>query len=129
MSEQDFQMIIAREKMRDKQEDFSPDEADPGSESELVAKIRKWAKQKNYPCHIHPQSSQLAQFIEPGDPDIILFLPFGCVVLFEAKVKGGRLSKTQKHRAITYSHLGHIIHKIMSFKRFLEIVERMLRKE
>ncbi len=129
-SEQEFQVLMARQ--RGDIIDGNPygdDEADPGPESDLSKSIRNWVKDRGYKAIINPQNKKLSWFIEAGMPDVVLFLPFGQVACFELKSKSGRLSDDQKSTKQILSWLGHTLHEIRNFKKFLEIVEKVTRRE
>ena len=104
-------------------------EPDEGPESKLAARIREWAKERGYKFIIHPQTPKLSYFLEPGMPDIVLFLPFGITACFELKSKKGRLSEKQKLTKSMLNYLGHQVYLVRSFKGFLQIVTSLLRRE
>jgi len=127
---QDYEILKARVAAKmGKTTPDSEDIPDKGSESQLQSKIRDWADKEGYPCLIHPQSKKLSYFLPPGYPDIILTLPFGTTVYFETKAKGKDLSKKQIEMKLMFDFLGHHIHKVRSFKKFLEIVYKIMEKE
>jgi hypothetical protein len=41
----------------------------------------------------------------------------------ELKSGKGRLSEDQKEMKIRFLHLGHVLHEVRTWKRFMEIVE------
>lgn len=95
---------------------------DFGSESELQRKINKWARDNGFPILSLRQTRQARGLLSPGWPDITLLLPGGRVVFIELKAGKGRLSDEQKALHAQARYLGHEIHEVRSFKRFLEIV-------
>jgi len=101
---------------------LSKDEPDSGSESVLASKIQKWARDKGYPCQSNRQTKRAKGLLTPGWPDVTLILPKGRVLFLELKGQGGRMSEEQKQIALQFSILGTPIHRITSFKGFLEIV-------
>lgn len=125
MSEQEYQVIQAR------QQTLTTDkhEADPGLESELKTKIKSHAKQQGWPVLVFPESREVIRFLPPGWPDITIKLPFGHTLDIETKSYSGKLRDKQKENQLIWMHLGHIIHEVRSFKKFLAITEGILRKE
>jgi len=92
---------------------------DPGPESRLQSKAEKWCRTCGYPYfHDRSRGKNVA-----GWPDLTVCLPKGRVVFVEFKGKSGRLRKEQAqlHRQLLY--LGHEVHTVKSYKRFLEIME------
>jgi hypothetical protein len=94
---------------------------DEGKESVLAGKIQQWARDKGYPCQSNRQTKRAKGLLTPGWPDVTLILS-GRVLFLELKVKGGRMSEEQKQLALQFSILGTPIHRVTSFKGFLEIV-------
>ena len=94
------------------------DEPDPGPESKLQAKCLVYCKERGYPVW-HDWSRKKNQ---PGFPDLIIFLPEGRVTLIELKAGTAKLRMEQEalHRQMLY--LGHEIHVVRSFGKFLEIL-------
>lgn len=128
MTEQDFLELELRRQIR--QEGVPPNhKPDPGLESDLVAKIRNWAKTRGYPCLTHPQTKALSWFIPPGYPDVVLSLPYGHTLYLELKAAKGIWKEKQQLIAGQLNQLGHQYFVVRSFKRFLEIVEATLRRE
>ena len=112
-----YQQRLSRKQIGD------DDVADEGPESILQGKIQKWAKEHGYPCLSLHKSRKAKGFIVPGWPDITLILPENRTVFIELKSAEGYLKKKQKNLAMQFYWLGHEIHKVKSFKRFLEIVK------
>jgi hypothetical protein len=108
---------------------FTDTAADDEPESKLASTIRDWVKRKGYKAIINPQNKKLSWFIEAGMPDVVLFLPFSQVACFELKSKTGRLSDDQKLTKQILSWLGHTIYEVRSYKSFLEVVEKVTRRE
>jgi len=99
--------------------DPDKDLPDPGPESKLQAKCLKYCKEKGYPVwHDWSRKANVAGF-----PDLMIFLPEARFVLIELKAASGRLRKEQQalHRNLMF--LGHIVHVVRSYKRFIEIME------
>ena len=95
---------------------------DSCTESVLAGKIQKWARDKGYPCQSNRQTKRAKSLLTPGWPDVTMILPKGRVLFLELKGHGGRMSEEQKQLALQFSMLGTLIHRVTSFKRFLEIV-------
>ena len=98
------------------------DEPDEGPESKLQGKIVKWAKEWGRPIQSNRQTKGARSLLTPGWPDITMILPVNRVLFIELKGKGGRLSEEQKQMKLQFMALGHEIHEVRSYKRFLEIV-------
>ena len=97
---------------------FQPDE---GPESKLQGKITFWAKDHGFPCLSFRQSRNAKGFISPGWPDITLIMK-GKILFLELKSAKGYLKKEQKDMALRFFHLGHVIHKVKSYRQFMELV-------
>ena len=104
-------------------------EADEGPESKLAARIREWAKERGYPCLVHPQNKKLSWFTPIGYPDIVLSLPYGITLYLELKSAKGTLKEKQKLMAMQLTQLGHQWFQVRSWKRFFEIVNKVLIRE
>ncbi len=102
----------------DREADQAPD---PGPESELSNKIRKWADDHGYPCQCFRQSPKARGFLVPGWPDVTLILQ-GRVLFLELKAEHGRLSTEQQMLKLQFLHLKAEWYEVRSFKRFLEVV-------
>jgi len=93
------------------------DAPDPGPESRLQRKIEAWCREHGYPCFHDRSRGKNA----PGWPDLTIVMR-NRVVFIELKSAKGVLRKEQKQKRLEFYHLGHSIHVVKSFKRFLEIV-------
>lgn len=98
------------------------DDPDLGPESVLQSKIEKWCKEKGYPCLSFRQSPKAKRLLPAGWPDIEIIMPQGNTLRFELKSAKGRLSDEQKRLRLQFLALGHTVHTIKSFKRFLGLV-------
>jgi len=98
--------------------------ASPEPESVLQGKIQRWAKEKGYPIQSNRQTKKAKGLLTPGWPDICLIL-YNRVVFIELKSAKGYLRKEQKDLRIQFLHLGHEIHEVRTFKRFLEIANAL----
>lgn len=125
MTEQDLQIILAR------QQKLPTDnhEADPGPESELHSKITKNCRQRGWPYLYLPQTPELKKWIPPGWPDDTIIMPYTNVLFLEGKARKGRFSDDQKLLRSMFHYLGHTIHEIRSWKRYVEITEGILRRK
>jgi hypothetical protein len=97
-------------------------DADEGPENRLQAKIVEWAKTWGKPCLSFRQSKKAQGFITPGWPDITLALAKGRVLFLELKSAKGVVEDDQKQIHLQLMALGHEVHVVRSFKRFLAIV-------
>lgn len=128
LSEENY--LIIQQRMSPTENNYSANhEADEGPESKLANKIREWAKERAYPCLIHPQNKKLSYFIPTGYVDIILTLPYGITLYLELKSAKGTLKEKQKLMAMQLTHLGHLWFQVRSWKRFFEIVTKILTRE
>jgi len=101
---------------------FSQGEADPGLESTLSKRIRQYCRDHGWPALIFPQTQDVRNFLPAGWPDAHIILHNRNVFLELKKPKGGRKSKEQDDMAIRFLHLGHKIHEVKTWKRFIEII-------
>lgn len=90
-------------------------------ESVLQGKITAWAKDHGYPIQSNRQTRNARGLLTPGWPDVCLILR-GRVVWIELKAGKGRMTEEQVKMRIRFLHLGHEIHEVRTWKRFLEIV-------
>ena len=102
--------------------DWDDDTPDEGKESVLQRKIEAWCREWGRPCLSFRQSKHAKHLLPAGWPDITLILP-GQVLFIELKAAHGRLSPEQQQTKLQFMALGHKIHEIRSFKRFLEVVK------
>lgn len=114
-----------------KQQEFKSDrdEADEGPESALQSKIKAYCKTKGWPILSFPRTAAVKRFLLAGWPDNTIILPFGTVLFLEGKTETGRVSPEQKLMRNMFRALGHVIHEIRSYKKFLEIVEGVMKRE
>ena len=104
---------------RQKQVDVD-DKPDPGPESKLQAKCEAYCKSNGWPC-FHDRSRKSNQ---PGWPNLMIFMDNGRVELIELKAAGGKLRAEQQQLHRNLMFLGHRVHVVKSFKRFLEIMNK-----
>ena len=109
-------------KVRPAREKTDRQEADPGPESVLQNKIKKWANDNGYVCQCFRQSRKARGFLVPGLPDCIIALPKGVTLWLELKGASGVLSKEQKMISLQLLTCGQKWYKIKSFKRFMEVI-------
>jgi hypothetical protein len=123
MTEQELQVILA------KQNPITEDshEADEGPEAELQSRIKAHCKQKGWPCLSFPQTPDVKKFLPAGYADMVLSLPVGITLYLETKARKGIWREKQQLMGMQWNQLGHQYHVVRSFKRFLEIVEGILR--
>lgn len=128
LSEEDY--LIMQQRMSPAENSYSGNhEADEGPESKLAARIREWAKERGYLCLIHPGSKKLSWFIPKNYVDVVLTLPYGITLYLELKSAKGHLRAGQKLMAQQFLQLGHQWHQVRSWKRFLEIISKILTRE
>lgn len=60
--------------------------------------------------------------LQPGTADFVIIRGGGKVLMVEAKARNNKLSPAQQAMAAWAAKLGHEIHVVRSFERFLEIV-------
>jgi hypothetical protein len=97
------------------------DEPDPGPESVLQRKIERWCAEWGRPCLSFRQSKYAKRMLPAGWPDCTIIMPGGKVLFLELKSKSGRLSDEQKRTKLQFMALGHEIHLVTSYKKFLLI--------
>lgn len=93
---------------------------DVGPERRLQAKCLQYCQDKTYKVW-HDWSRKKNQ---PGWPDLMIFMPEGRVRLVELKSAGRKLRKEQQEVSRHLLFLGHRVHIVRSFKRFLEVMEK-----
>ena len=126
MSEQELQVILARCNTIAAK---ASDEPDPGPEAELAKKIKAHSKQMGWPEPlIFPQTLAVRNFLPPGFPDCVIPIPHH-ILLVELKAGKAKLREKQELTRLMFMALGHIIHKINSFKGYLQIVQGILKPE
>ena len=98
--------------------DDDPEVPDTGLESKLLAKCLKYCKDHGYPV-FHDWSRKKNN---AGWPDLICFLKYR-IELIELKAAGRKLREEQQalHRELMF--LGHVVHVVRSYKRFLEVMK------
>lgn len=104
------------------------DIANNTSESALQSKIKAYCKAKGWPILSFPRTPAVKRFLPAGYPDDTIILPFGTVLFLEGKTETGRVSPEQKLMRNMFRALGHVIHEIRSYKKFLEIVEGVMKR-
>ena len=98
------------------------DKPDPGKESVLQRKIEAWCREWGRPCLSFRQSKHAKHLLPAGWHDIEIIMPNGETLRIELKAAHGRLSDEQKRLRLQFMALGHTIHTVKSYKRFLELV-------
>ena len=102
----------------------NPDlEPDKGPEANLQKKIKDYCEEHGYLCLNYWKSKKvwkLPGYI-PGWPDQTIFT-YKRVVLLELKAAKGVLRPKQKEIHQILRALGHEVHQVKSYKRFLEIM-------
>ena len=99
------------------------DEPDEGPESRLQGKIQAWAKEWGRPIQSNRKTKGARTLLTPGWPDITLVTTGGKVIFIELKSNRGRLTEDQKQMKLQFMAMGHQIHEVRSYRRFLEIVQ------
>ena len=95
---------------------------DEGAESVLQSKIERHCKEHGWPCLSFRQSKKAKVFLPAGWPDMEILLSGGKTLRLELKSAEGRLSDAQKRLRLQFLALGHTLHRVTSFKRFLELI-------
>lgn len=98
------------------------EEADPGPESNLAKKIRRYCKEQGWPAFVVPQHPAIRKILPPAWLDAVIALPGRRVLWLELKSATGKLKAHQKLMAQMLLTLGHEWHKVKTFKKFKEIV-------
>lgn len=99
-------------------QDGGDDVPDPGPESRLQARCLRYCEERGWPVwHDYSRKKNRA-----GWPDLIIFQPEGKVILIELKASGGKLRKEQRELKLQLNWLGHTVHVVRSFRRFVEVV-------
>ena len=96
-----------------------PEVPDTGPEKALQAKCLHYCQDHGYPVY-HDWSRKRNQ---RGWMDLFIFLPEGRVELIELKGASGKLRTEQQQLHRNLMFLGHRVHVVKSFKRFLEIMK------
>ena len=127
-SEEEYQLFLLRNQaLNDLTKHIH--EPDPGPESELAKKIKAHSKQMGWPEPlIFPQTLAVRNFLPPGFPDCIIPIPHH-ILLVELKAGKAKRSEKQELTRLMFMALGHTIHKINSFKGYLELIEKVTRRE
>jgi len=103
--------------------------ADLGPESALQSKIKVYCKGKGWPILSFPRTADVKKFLPPGYPDVVLSLPYGHTLYLELKAARGIWKEKQQLIAGQLNQLGHQYFVVRSYKKFLEIVEGVTRRE
>ena len=118
MNSQELDLLIA--KMRE------PTVAEDEPESKLQSEIVAFCKKQGWPILSFPQTPAVRKFLPAGWPDITIKLPQGITLDIEAKkAKKGRLSPKQKLMKAMFAQLGHEIHKVDTWKGFLNVLQKV----
>ena len=104
---------------RQKKQVVGEGKPDPGPESELQRKCIKFCDACGWVC-IHDWSKKKNK---AGVPDLTIYMANGRVELIELKSAAGKLRAEQQalHRQLMF--LGHSVHVVKSYKRFVEIMK------
>lgn len=127
-TQQDLDELLFKNRTYIDGKDISNDGEDT-PESALQSKIKAYCKGKGWPVLAFPESRKVVHHLPPGWPDISMILPFGTVLFLELKSKKGSLRESQKLMKRMFAYLGHTIHEVKTYKRFLEIAEKVTRRE
>lgn len=96
--------------------------SDKGPESALQSKIVKWCRDWARPVLSLRQSVKAKGFITPGWPDMTIAMPGGRTLWIETKAEKGVVKEDQRAIHLQLMALGHEVHVVKSYRRFLEIV-------
>ena len=94
--------------------------ASAAKEVDLHNSIISYCKSHGY-VYFHGSMAHKAMRV-PGEPDFILLLPAGRVLLVEAKTRTGKLSPRQLGLKLWAEKLGHTIHVVRSMDEFMILV-------
>jgi len=97
-------------------EEETPDE---GPEIALQRKCEAWLKERGYPF-VHDLSRKKNK--AGNILDLHIYLPKGRHVVIEIKARGKKMTPEQIETFKKIMFLGHEIHEVRSFRRFLEIM-------
>lgn len=100
----------------------TPEEPDKGPESVLQSKIVRWCRDWARPVLSFRQSVKARGFITPGWPDMTIAMPGGRTLWLELKAEKGVVKEDQRAIHLQLMALGHEVHVVKSYRRFLEIV-------
>ena len=125
---QEYQVLLARNQaLNDLTKHIH--EADPGPESDLAKKIKAHSKQMGWPEPlIFPQTLAVRNFLPPGWPDCVIPIPHH-ILLIELKAGKAKLREKQELTRLMFMACHHTIHKINSFKGYLALVDKIMRRE
>lgn len=99
------------------------DQPDPGPESVLQGKIEAWCREWGRPYLSFRQSKRVKRILPPGWPDMEIIMPNGKTLRIELKSGSGRMSDDQKRLKLQFMALGHEIHVVTSYSKFLLITK------
>ena len=110
---------LAEYMSRQQKQVVGEDKPDPGPEKVLQAKCIKFCDACGW-LVFHDWSKKSNT---RGWPDLIIFMANGRVELIELKSAGGKLRSEQQalHRQLMF--LGHSVHIVKSYKRFIQIMK------
>ena len=94
-------------------------------ESDLHEMIMGWCRRQYPPVpYIHSRMDKKSTATK-GSPDFILLLPAGKTLLVECKTKDGALSDDQVAFASAAEAVGHKVHIVRDYPRFVELIREM----
>lgn len=121
MTQEELNVLIARS--------LKPMETEDEPESKLQSDIKTYCKVAGWPILSFPMTKAVRNFLPPGWWDITIKIPRGITLDIETKkFKTGRLSDKQKLLKNMCAQLGHKIHKIDTWKQFLELIDEKTKK-
>ena len=89
-------------------------------EAELHSAIAAYCKQ-NQLLAFHGSMAHRT-FRTEGEPDFVILVPQGKVLLVECKTKTGKLSTEQQGVAMWAERLGHRVHVVRSMTEFEQVI-------
>lgn len=95
---------------------------DHGLENNLLKKCIAYCDEHGWPI-FHDRSKKCNR---PGFPDLFIFAADGRTILIELKSADGKLRKEQEGLRRQLNWLGHTVHVVRSYKKFLQIVNKRI---
>ena len=128
-SEEEFQAFLANRDRGPAYFKVQPENLDI-SESALQSKIRTYSKAKGWPEPlIFRQTRAVIKLVPPGWPDCVIPIPHHILLVETKKPKTGKFSPAQKLTRLMFMALGLTIHEIRTYKAYMELVEKVTRRE
>jgi hypothetical protein len=95
------------------------EEVPAGAEAALHDKIIEHCRDRGW-VYFHGSTAR-ATHRTLGEPDFVVFLPDGRVLLVECKTRTGKLSTEQLALHAALGRLGHCVHVVRSLREFIQL--------